>query len=105
MFGNPLYIWAFPEYTVARATEEMSAEYATVMQNVAQIWMLPVMIAATVVLALVGSMFGKDVYKRQGLRCLSQLFMICLWKKHYATVNMWQNYLTGKLFLAFSLIG
>ena len=65
MFGNPLYIWAFPEYTVARATEEMSAEYATVMQNVAQIWMLPVMIAATVVLALVGSMLGKTVLKKQ----------------------------------------
>lgn len=65
MFGNPLYIWVFPEYTVARATEEMSAEYATVMQNVAQIWMLPVMIAATVVLALVGSMLGKTVLKKQ----------------------------------------
>lgn len=64
MFGNPLYIWVFPEYTVARATEEMSAEYATVMQNVAQIWMLPVMIAATVVLALVGSMLGKTVLKK-----------------------------------------
>ena len=48
MFGNPLYIWAFPEYTVARATEEMSAEYATVMQNVAPV-----------------SYTHLDVYKRQ----------------------------------------
>ena len=40
-----------------------------------------------------------------GLRCLIKLFMICLWKKNSATVNMWKNYLPGKLFLAFSLIG
>lgn len=65
MSGSPIYIWVFREYTIDKAIEEMSAEYAAAMEAMTPVWVLPAMIAATILLALLGGIIGKCALKKQ----------------------------------------
>ena len=65
MSGSPIYIWVFREYTIDKAIEEMSAEYAAAMEVMTPVWVLPAMIAATILLALLGGIIGKCALKKQ----------------------------------------
>lgn len=65
MSGSPMYIWIFRDYTVKKAAEEMSAEYAAAMDAAATPLTLALMIAATVVFALIGGLIGRTVWKNR----------------------------------------
>ena len=65
MSGSPIYIWAFRDYTISKAAEEMSAEYAASMDSMATPFMLVLMIVATIILAFVGGIIGRTVLKNK----------------------------------------
>ena len=65
MSGSPIYIWAFRDYTISKAAEEMSAEYAASMDAMATPFMLVIMIIATIILAVIGGLIGKAILKKK----------------------------------------
>ena len=65
MSGSPIYIWAFRDYTIQKAAEEMSAEYAASMDAMATPFMLAVMIVATIILAIIGGLIGEAILKKK----------------------------------------
>ena len=65
MSGSPIYIWAFRDYTIQKAAEEMSAEYAVSMDAMATPFMLAVMIVATIILAIIGGLIGEAILKKK----------------------------------------
>ena len=65
MSGSPIYIWVFRDYTISKAAEEMSAEYAASMDSMATPFMLVLMIVATIILAFVGGIIGRTVLKNK----------------------------------------
>lgn len=64
MFGSPLYIWAFREYTIGSAVKEMSEPYAAQMEAMTPPWMLAVVIVATLCFAVMGTLIAKGVLKK-----------------------------------------
>ena len=65
MSGSPIYIWAFRDYTIQKAAKEMSAEYAASIDAMATPFMLAVMIAATIILAIIGGLIGEAILKKK----------------------------------------
>lgn len=64
--GSYMMLWinrkAYMEYLVGKGTEQA---YMDTMSATAQDWMLPVMIAATLLLAWLGALLGKKLLKKQ----------------------------------------
>lgn len=65
MIGSPLPLWLFKDSFFAQISEQgMSADYLSILSNLATDWMLVIMILAPVVLGIAGALIAKGLFKK-----------------------------------------
>lgn len=65
MIGSPLPLWLFKDSFFTQISEQgMSADYLSILSNLATDWMLVIMILAPVVLGGVGALIAKGLFKK-----------------------------------------